>query len=400
MWKSSKQRESPARDPSTAYASANFAHGLDPADDTYAVQVVERILTAAIMARATDIHFEANSAHTHIRWRVDGTLMDRGTVPHGSQTSVVNRIKALARLITYRSDIPQEGRLILAEQQLEARVGTLPTLHGERAVIRLAIGRTMLRTIEQLGLAPKMLGQLQQSLEANSGVILIAGPAGSGKTTTAYACLRNLTEKDWPTRSLVSLEDPIEIEIAGVAQSQINPAAGYDWASGLKALLRQDPEVMLIGEIRDAATATVVFEAAMTGQLVISTLHARSAADAVRRLLDMQVPVHHLASGLNLLWCQRLMRRLCLCQQINTLNANSSDCPTCGNSGYHGRLLLNESFPTIEKDLARAILADADSKQLHSLAKATGMQSLEEQALSAVAAKLTTAAEFNRHFTT
>ncbi len=197
----------------------------------------------------------------------------------------------------------------------------------------------------------------------------------------------------------MTLEDPIEIELAGVAQSQINPAAGYDWASGLKALLRQDPEVMLIGEIRDAATAAVVFDAALTGQLVITTMHARSAADAVRRLLDMHVPPHHLASGLNLLWCQRLLRKMCACQQADPSTAKRVDCQTCGGCGYHGRLLLTESLPAIEKDLARAILADADSKQLNSIAQASGMCSLSAQAANAIAAQQTTAAEFKRHFT-
>lgn len=399
VWKSNKPRESVECEQSSSFAWADFSHGLEPTAENYAVQIVDRILAAAVKARATDIHFEARQEHTYIRWRVDGTLLDCGAVPHGSLTSVINRLKALARLVTYRVDIPQEGRINLPEHQLEARVGTLPTLHGERVVLRLATGRTSLRGLAQLGLATEMLDELTRSINAHSGVIVFSGPAGSGKTTTAYACLRNLAENDSPPRSLVTLEDPIEIEVEGVAQSQINPAVGYDWFSGLKALLRQDPEVMLVGEIRDAATASIVFDAAKTGQLVITTMHARSAGDAVRRLLDMQMPAHHLASGLNLLWCQRLIRKLCPCQQIPPPISNSTLCPTCGNSGYDGRLLLNESLPTIEKELARAILEDADSTQLNHIARAAGMRSLAEQAATAVAAKQTSAAEFKRHFT-
>ncbi len=194
VWKSTKQsdtvaREQPREQPAGP-AATGFAEGLDPVDATYAAQVVARILEGAISARATDVHFEARNGQTHLRWRVDGTLIDCGTVPQGQHTSIINRLKALARLITYRTDIPQEGRLVLAEHQLEARVGTLPTLHGERAVLRLVTGRTKLLSMEQLGLEPEMLLQLQRSLDASSGVILISGPAGSGKTTTAYACLR------------------------------------------------------------------------------------------------------------------------------------------------------------------------------------------------------------------
>jgi general secretion pathway protein E len=398
VWKSNKPTKTIPPEPNAAPVFENILSGLEATDENYASRVVDRLLQAAIRARATDVHLDADRQETRVRWRVDGTLVDCGAIPKGSQSSVINRVKALARLVTYRSDVPQEGRLIIAEHNLEARVGTLPTLHGERAVIRLATGRTSLRTLDQLGLDGERYEELKKSLEMSSGVLLICGPAGSGKTTTAYGCLRRLVENEG-RRSLVSLEDPIEIEVPGVAQSQINPAVGYDWTSGLKALLRQDPEVMLVGEIRDAATAAMVFDAALTGQLVISTMHARGAADAVRRLLDMQVPTHHLFSGLNLLWCQRLLRKLCDCQQRAAEEDVSWVCPACGNSGYYGRLLLTESFPRIEKDLARAVLADASSRQLHDLAQASGMRSLEDLAAAAVAAKLSTAVEFKRHFT-
>jgi general secretion pathway protein E len=398
LWKSSKT-------PETALAAENvgldFASGLNPAHDSYAVTVVDRILNAAVIAHVTDIHFELNRDRTLVLWRIDGTLIDLGSVPNGRSTSILNRIKALARLVTYRTDIPQEGRLIVPEYQLEARVGTLPTLHGERAVIRLASSRRKLRALQELGLIDATLELTLQAVHSASGVILVCGPAGSGKTTTAYACLRELSNDNTTPRSLVTLEDPIEIELPGVAQSQINPAAGYDWASGLKALLRQDPEVMLVGEIRDTATAAVVFDAAVTGQLVISTMHARSAADAIRRLQDMGVPTQQLLSGLNLLTCQRLLRSACVCQKTEPPSqpTDLKACPTCGGSGYNGRFLLSEVLPKVEKDLARALMADSNAKQIESIAASSGMITLLQQATEARHAGQTTTAELKRHFT-
>jgi len=403
VWKSSKIIETPrtAENPTAENAGLDFSSGLDPTHDSYAVSIVDRILKSAVAANVTDIHFELNRDQTLLLWRVDGTLIDLGSVPNGHTTSILNRIKALARLVTYRSDIPQEGRLIVPEYQLEARVGTLPTLHGERAVIRLASCRKELRSLQELGLPDSTLNQTRRAIHSASGVILICGPAGAGKTTTAYACLRELSSESLAPRSLVTLEDPIEIEFPGAAQSQINPAVGYDWASGLKALLRQDPEVMLLGEIRDAATAAVVFDAAVTGQLVITTMHARSAADAVRRLLDMQIPPHHLLSGLNLLMCQRLLRAACGCQRIEPQRGDEAvtACPTCGGSGYTGRFLLAEVLPEVEMELARALMSDTNTKQLESIAKSAGMISLLQQATEACAEGRTTSTELTRHFT-
>ena len=406
MWKSPKPNSVELPDAATSSMASScasafaFNSGLDPAHDNYAVVVVDRILKAAIESRATDVHIELNRDQTLLHWRIDGTLIDLGSVPNGRSTSILGRIKALARLVTYRCDIPQEGRMIIGKHQAEARVGTLPTLHGERAVIRLALAQKKLLNLDELGMDDAAPERLRSATNATSGVILITGPAGAGKTTTAYSCLKEIAREAAQQRSLVTLEDPVEIEFPGVAQSQINPLVGYDWASGLKALLRQDPEVMLVGEIRDAATASVVFEAAMTGQLVITTMHARTSADALRRLLDMQVQPHHLLSGLNLLVCQRLLRSLCSCQTtLHEQSLGGTVCPLCIGSGYTGRILLTELFPQIERELAKAIMSDADTKQIESLAQEAGMVTLSQQAMSAVHANRTTQAEFRRYFT-
>ncbi len=359
---------------------------LDPLKDDYATRVVDRLLSAAVAAEASDIHLDATAAGVSVRWRVLGSLSSVGLLRDGATTSILGRIKALARMITYRHDIPQEGRLAIAHQQLEARVGTLPTLHGERAVIRIVAKQTHAWLPTQLGLAEAALQPLLESLQQPSGVVLISGMAGSGKTTTAYACLREILKESTVQRSVVTLEDPIEAEIAGASQSQINPAGGYDWSAGLKALLRQDPEVMLLGEIREPETASIAFQAAMTGQLVITTMHARSTADAVRRLLDMQVPAYHLRSALNVLLCQRLIRGRCAsCNGTSQLNSAAIDCSRCAGTGYAGRVLLAEFFPRIEGELAKAILQDVDTQSLNRTAELLGMLSLERLVAEAVA---------------
>lgn len=359
---------------------------LNPGADDYASQLVDRILKSAMEAEASDVHLTQHHGVLQLRFRVGGRLIELCDLPDGKSTSVLARIKALARLITYRTDIPQEGRLVISDQnehlKMEARVGTLPTLHGERAVIRLSLATSHDWMPEQLGLPADALDRLHQTLRIPSGVILICGPAGSGKTTTAYACLRKIIHSDQP-RCLVSLEDPVEAEIAGVAQSQINPAAHYGWSTGLKALLRQDPEVMFVGEIRDGETAAVVFQAAMTGQLVITTLHARSCVDALRRLMDMGVPVQHLRGGLDYLVCQRLLPKICECQRAEAVPLPK--CPRCQGCGTDGRHLIAECLPPIEGDLGKLILQDADSGTLQNAAQSQGMLSLATLSRQAVA---------------
>ncbi len=353
---------------------------LDPQREDYATRVVQRILDAAVAAGASDIHFDARAQGIDIRWRVAGNLLPLCSLTDGVSTSIMSRIKVLARLVTYRRDIPQEGRMVLGDQQLEARVGTLPTLHGERAVIRIVAKQTQAWLPDHLGLPSQTLLALRSALQNTSGVLLIAGTAGAGKTTTAYACMRDILQMEPTYRSVVTLEDPIESELAGAAQSQINVAVGYDWTAGLKALLRQDPEVMMVGEVRDPQTAAVVFQAAMTGQLVITTMHARSSADAIRRLLDMQVPVHHLRSALNLLLCQRLVRGACnACQGRGDVS-----CSVCHGTSYAGRILLAELFPTIDGELASLLASEPNTETLQRAAERQGMQSLYTLAAQAV----------------
>lgn len=337
---------------------------LDPKREEYARLAVERVLQTAINVRASDVHLNQTANGTQVRLRVFGELKEAGLAPNGTATSLASRIKALAGLTTYRSEVPQEGRLVLddagSDRRLEARVSTLPTLHGERIAIRLIPLSAEAWRIDDLGLPPKTAEDVHQCLRQASGVLLITGSAGAGKTSTAYAALREILSAE-QLRSIVSLEDPIESELEGVAQSQVQPDKDYGWSEGLRALLRQDPEVMLVGEIRDAETAQVVFQAAMTGQLVITTMHARSCADALRRLLDMDVPLPHLTAGLSLALCQKLQ-------------------PTPGRSGTPSMQLLVEQLPPIFGALKKALLDDADTEAIQACAFELGMQTLKDQA--------------------
>ena len=358
----------------------DWIKNLNPKSDDYATKITDRLLQTAAENAASDLHLDAQVDGLIVRMRSKGILSILANIPFGQNSQVIARIKALAGLLTYRTDVPQEGRIRLASGN-DARVCTLPTLHGERLVIRFSISQTEHWRLEDLGLTTGVLNRLKQSIDAASGVILVCGPAGSGKTTTAYAIVQKLAQADATIRRcLVSLEDPIEQVIDGVSQSQIQPNVGFDWASGLKAILRQDPEVMLIGEIRDADTAKIVFQAAATGQLVVSTMHARCTADAVTRLIDMDVPKHQLLSSLLLLTAQRLVR------------SNSSS------QSNRDRVLLVEVLPKLESELREAILSEGGSEQLELAAVSRGMKPLRALALESLERGEIDEVAFRRHF--
>lgn len=366
---------------------------LDPRDVNYATRFVELLLTAAQQVKVSDVHLQPTAAGLEVRWRLDGVLQAVGEFPRGEATDVAARLKVLARLLTYRTDIPQEGRIPAENTRTEMRVSTFPSLYGERAVVRLFIAPQELLQIADLGLPFEVSAALKQALSRTSGALLITGPAGGGKTTTAYACLRHVVRTTGGARSIVSLEDPIEVALAGVSQSQVNPAAGFDLASGLRALLRQDPEVVLLGEIRDQPTAAAVFQAALTGQLVISTFHAGSVCEAISRIAEMGIEPYLLRSGLALLLQQRLLRRLCECSRERRAPVG---CPECQQSGYRGRIALAELLPPLSNELTTAVLRHADAAELQQLVEAAGMVPLRERAQELVAAGLTSASEVRR----
>jgi type II secretory ATPase GspE/PulE/Tfp pilus assembly ATPase PilB-like protein len=380
--------------------------GLDPRDPQYASEAIRRILALASRRGASDLHFQPTASGLALKIRLDGVLQPGGLFPQSVAPNLVTRLKVLAELLTYRTDSPQEGRIRAPDGDVEMRVSTFPTLYGERAVVRLFTGTRRYQRLDDLGLPGDVLEPLRRLLEETSGAILVTGPAGSGKTTTAYACLRELAAQT-VTRSLVSLEDPIEVAVDGVAQSQVNPAAGLELAVGLRFLMRQDPEVILVGEIRDRATAEAAFQASLTGHLLLCTFHAGSAAEAVSRLSDMGIEPYLLRSGVLAILSQRLVRRLCPCSRAEDDPAARLGldvarvrlplgCPACGGTGYYGRLVLAEMLTPQRNELGQAILSRSDSSTLERLAVKAGMVTRWQRACQAIDAGLTSPAEVRR----
>jgi len=380
---------------------------LDPADPEYASQVVDRMLAAGSRRGASDLHLQPTATGLEMRFRIDGVLQPAGQFPAAVAANIVARLKVLAELLTYRTDVPQEGRIRAPEADVEMRVSTFPTLYGERAVVRLFAGAKRYQRLDDLGMPDDLLGHLRRLLEETSGAILATGPAGSGKTTTVYACLRELAGRTDAARSLVSLEDPIEVAVPGVAQSQVNPTVDLDLATGLRFLMRQDPEVIMVGEIRDRATAEAAFQASLTGHLLLSTFHAGSGAEAVSRLSDMGIEPYLLRSGLLAILSQRLVRRLCQCSRPSDDPESRLGlpveqvrvpvgCDACGGTGYRGRLVLVEMLTAERSELGRAILSRSDTATLERLAAEAGMVSRWQRAYDAIGAGQTSPAEIRR----
>ncbi len=353
--------------------------------------VVSQLLEEARDHDASDLHFLPTETAIEISWRIDGVLQLKGTLPRRLAANIVARLKVLAELLTYRTDIPQEGRIRSGDESLEMRVSTFPTLFGEKAVVRLLIGPGRFGRVADLGLPDDVTATLGQLLRCRSGVILVTGPAGSGKTTTLYTCLRELAAIAESPLSMVSLEDPVESVVAGVAQSQVNPAAGFDYATGLRSLMRQDPEVIMVGEIRDRETAKTVLQASLTGHLVLTTFHAGSAAEAIGRLAEMGLEPHLLRSGLLAIICQRLLRRLC-----SSACSGTAGCKACRGSGYDGRGLVAELFDLSPTAVSTAILESRDATQLQAAAVNAGMIDLSRRAADAVESGWTSAEEVIR----
>ena len=386
---------------------AEWLARLDPADPQYATLAVDRMLAAGREAGASDLHLQPSADGLELKFRIDGVLQPAAAFPAQLAANIVARLKVLGQLLTYRTDVPQEGRIRVGNGEVEMRVSTFPTLYGERAVVRFFAGGGDYRYLGDLGLPDDVLGPLRRQLAETAGAILVSGPAGSGKTTTVYACLRELSQQTDAARSLVSIEDPIEVAVPGVAQSQINQTAGLDLATGLRFLMRQDPEVIAVGEIRDRATAEAALQASLTGHLLLSTFHAGSAAETVGRLLDMGVEPYVLRSGLLVILNQRLLRRLCSCAQpIDNADGRLGlpvaramrpvGCDACRHTGYRGRFLLVEMLSPARSDVGRAILSRCDSARLEELAVQAGMTTRWGRACRAVEAGLTSPAEVRR----
>ncbi|WP_291844216.1 GspE/PulE family protein [Maricaulis sp.] len=343
------------------------------------VRLANQIISRAVEARASDIHIEPGVREAEIRFRIDGVLRAVEALPSARALGLISRIKVLADLDIAERRRPQDGRVSLpvGGRSIDFRVSVVPAQHGESLVIRLLDPEASLRTINALGLPEQVRAVVHRALDRPHGLVLVTGPTGSGKTTSLYAFLRALADGE---RKILTIEDPIEYRLAGIAQSQTNALIGVTFASALRSFLRHDPDVVMVGEIRDAETARTAVQAAMTGHLVLSTLHTNDAPSAVARLLDMGVEDYLLASSLSAVLAQRLVRRVCPA-------CGSEGCETCGGSGYQGRLTLAEGF--LVDDEIRPLIGRARTAEMIAAVSAKGYRPMAADGAEKVAAGLT-----------
>lgn len=353
---------------------------LESHDDAPVIRMINALFTQAVRDGASDIHLEAFETHSVVRYRVDGTLRDIVSPRRALHNALVSRIKIMASLDIAEKRLPQDGRIALrvGGRAVDVRVSTLPTGHGERAVLRLLDKEAGFLQLPQLGMAPDVMAQLDALIHRPHGIVLVTGPTGSGKSTTLYAALGRL---DASTTNILTVEDPIEYDLPGIGQTQVNPRIDLDFATALRAILRQDPDVIMIGEIRDLETAQIAVQASLTGHLVLATLHTNDSVSAITRLIDMGVEPFLLASTLQGVLAQRLIRRLCpVCKIVHedgTASLNPTGCDHCRHTGYKGRTGIHELF-AIDDEARSMVHAGADEQRLRETARRHGMRSLRE----------------------
>lgn len=383
-------------------------------------KIVSQLLEYGIKSKASDVHVEPTEEKTRVRYRIDGILQEKLILPKKVHDAVVSRIKILANLKIDEKRVPQDGRFSFSASNIDVdlRISTLPTVHGEKVVMRLLKKSGGVPTMAELGLRGTALKNLETQILRPHGIILITGPTGSGKTTTLYAVLSKINTVKV---NIITLEDPVEYQIPGVNQVQINPLAGLTFASGLRSILRQDPNIIMVGEIRDSETSDLAIQAALTGHLVFSTLHTNNASGALPRLLDMGSESYLIASTVNGIVGQRVVRKICLdCKETYLpLPAIAEDiknilgkllpkdneksfklfkgkgCNICNNSGYSGRIAIFEVLPISEK-IGRLVLERATMQQIEEQAKTEGMITMKQDGYLKVIEGITTIEEVLR----
>lgn len=371
------------------------------ADEAPVIRMVNLVLQEAIKSRASDIHFEPFADRLRIRYRIDGALQNAFSPPRNMYNAILTRIKIISTLDITEKRLPQDGRFKarFESREIDFRVSVLPTYHGEKAVLRILDKASIKSGLSDLGFSKESIQKFQDSIKRPYGMILVTGPTGSGKSTTLYSILNQLNTKE---RNIMTVEDPIEYQLHGITQTQVNPDIGLTFSSGLRSLLRQSPDIILVGEIRDGETADIAVKAALTGHLVFSTLHTNNAAGAVARLTDMGVEPFLIASSLIATTAQRLLRRICPhCRKeceipkevLNRLPAEfgsylkgtvaykGTGCPQCKNTGYRGRLGAMEVL-VVDEDIRQLIIENVSSDVVDQLARKKGMRTLFESALS------------------
>lgn len=360
---------------------------LEASDDAPIIRMLNALLTQAARDGASDIHIEPYERHSSVRFRVDGTLREVVQPNRALHAALISRLKIMAELDISEKRLPQDGRISLriGTRAVDVRVSTLPNAHGERAVLRLLDKSDNKLTLSAIGMEGPTLAGLHHLIDQPHGIVLVTGPTGSGKTTTLYAALNHLDSAKY---NILTVEDPIEYELAGVGQTQVNPKIDLSFAKALRALLRQDPDVIMIGEIRDFETAQIAIQASLTGHLVLATLHTNDAASAVTRLIDMGIEPFLLSSSLLGVLGQRLVRKLCP-------HCGGKGCKACGDTGYQGRTGIFELL--VNSDRLRAMIHDkASEAHIRDTAIAQGMRLMRDDGERLVANGVTSREELLR----
>ncbi len=387
----------------------------DLASEAPVIRLVSLIITNALEARASDIHVEPFENRLIVRYRIDGVLHEIESPPKRLAAAVISRVKIMANLDIAERRLPQDGRIRLRIQgkEIDLRVSTVPTMHGESVVMRILDKGGVTLNFDKLGFETDILARFQTALAQPNGILLVTGPTGSGKTTTLYTALDQLNQ---PDVKILTVEDPVEYQMPGINQIQVKPQIDLTFANALRSIVRQDPDVIMIGEIRDLETAEIAVQAALTGHLVLSTLHTNDAPASVSRLLDMGVEDYLLTSTLVGVLAQRLVRTLCgECKTPHTMDADTAleiglarlagsprptiykpvGCHHCGNTGFTGRICIVEMMPMTEP-LRRLIMKKANASEIRAAALAEGMQPMYDNGLRKVLAGITTVEEVLR----
>lgn len=379
------------------------------------VKLINLILTEAIQQGASDIHFEPQESGLRVRYRIDGVLQNRHTPSQEFKSQLITRVKVMSKLDIAEHRLPQDGRikLIMGPRQIDFRVSTVPLAEGERIVLRILDKGNVILGLDKLGMLSKVYNEFRRLISTPEGIILVTGPTGSGKTTTLYSAICDIYSDE---TNIMTIEDPVEYHLKGIAQIGVQPKIQLDFARGLRHILRQDPDIIMIGEIRDSETAEIAIQAALTGHLVLSTLHTNDAPSAVTRLVDMGVEPYLLSSSLVGILAQRLVRRICSnCkrsyvpseQELSSLGMSKNDlgveghifrgegCSQCFNTGYKGRHGLYELL-TINNSIKRQIVKSPDAVELRKIGLETGMVSLLEHGIDLVKKGVSTVSEVLR----
>jgi general secretion pathway protein E len=386
-------------------------HLRDMASEAPVIRMVNQIMSRAVEERASDIHIEPFEDELRVRYRIDGVLHDMDSPPKNQTAAVISRIKLMAKLNIAERRLPQDGRIKmrLVGREIDLRVSSLPTLYGESVVLRILDRSSITVDLEQLGMPNDTLGEFTAMIEQPHGLLLVTGPTGSGKTTTLYGALDKINS---PDKKIITIEDPVEYQLKGVNQIHVRAQIGLTFASGLRSIVRQDPDVIMVGEIRDPETAEIAIQAALTGHLVLATLHTNDAPGAISRLLDMGVEDYLLASSLIGVLAQRLVRQLCpecmtpepprpeLSAEFGAdgdvvTTYDAVGCAACAETGYRGRRGIYELL-SVDEAIRKLIIARTPAEQIKAQAVKAGMRTLRDDGWRKVREGTTTVAEVLR----